>query len=371
MRKIGLTFGLLAASAGAAAAGAIDRGTQSSAILFEPGNYVELTFGVIEPTVEGEASPLLGGGNSGNMYENYQTGSLQVKTEITEGLDFAIIIDKPFGAGTAYPTGTGYFAAGTTAELDSTGYTALLKYRFPSNVSLLGGIRYQTLSAAAFIPFVTAPPTFTPYSVNGEQSGGWGYVLGVAWEKPEIAARVSLTYNSAIDYELPTTENSILGPVNSTTDTTTPQSVNFEFQTGIAPNTLLFGGARWVDWTEFRISPPSYAVLTGGQSLVFYNGDTTTYTLGLGYKFNENWSGAISYMYDTPIDGYTLNLGPVNGYNSIGLAASYTQGAVKVTGAVRYYDLGDAETQVGSVAPGAVFSGNSAVGLGIRLGYMF
>ena len=67
--------------------------------------------------------------------------------------------------------------------------------------------------------------------------------------------RVALTYNSAISYELPTTETSVLGTVNSTTDTETPQSVNFEFQTGVAADTLLFGGVRWVDWTAVRGEP--------------------------------------------------------------------------------------------------------------------
>jgi hypothetical protein len=33
-----------------------------------------------------------------------------------------------------------------------------------------------------------------------------------------------------------------------------------------------------------------------------------------------------------------LNLGPVDGYDSIALAASYTNGQVEVTAAIRYFD---------------------------------
>ncbi len=371
-RALGGAIGAVAATTGMTTAGAIDRSLQSTGMIFETGNYVELTFGYLWPDVSGTEVPVLGGQSSDNMYGNYSTGSLSFKTAISENVDIGFIIDKPFGADTQYPTGTGYFAAGTTANLDTTSYTALVKYRFPSNISLVGGLRYQTLAADAFIPFLTPRPGVTqPYQIIAEESGGWGYVLGAAWEKPEIAARVSLTYNSAISYELPTTEYSALGIVPSTTDTKLPQSVNLEFQTGVAPDTLLFGGIRWVDWTEFVVRPPSYAVLTRGQDLIFYNGDVLTYTLGLGYRFNSTWSGAVTYVHDSPIGGYSLNLGPVDGYDSLAFAATWTNGAIKVTGVVRYFELGNTQTQLGAVAPASNFDGNSAVGVGVRVGYTF
>jgi long-subunit fatty acid transport protein len=372
MTRIIAAVGVLAASTGLAAAGAIDRTNQSTAVIFEPGSYVELSFGHLSPKVEGVAVPGLGGKSSGDMYRDYNTGSLSVKTQIRDGLDAAFIIDKPYGADTAYPLGTGYFAQGTTASLDSTAFTALLRYRFPSNVSLVGGIRYQTLSAEAFIPFLTNA-TRVPYSVNGSEEGAWGYVLGIAWEKPEIKARVSLTYNSAIDYSLPTAETSFLSanPTASTTNTETPQSVNLELQSGVARNTLLYGSIRWVDWSEFKVSPPVYATLTSGGSLVFYNGDVTTYSIGAAYKFNDSWTGTVTYAYDTPIGGYSLNLGPVDGYNSIGLAAIYTYDSLKITAGVRYLALGDTQTQIKGFAPAANFDGNSAVAFGLRVGYSF
>jgi len=44
----------------------------------------------------------------------------------------------------------------------------------------------------------------------------------------------------------------------SVTEIKTPQSVNLEFQTGIAKVTLLFGSVRWVDWTAFNIFPADF-----------------------------------------------------------------------------------------------------------------
>ena len=76
-------------------------------------------------------------------------------------------------------------------------------------------------------------------------------------------------------------------------------------------------------------------------------------------------------MHDSSIGGYSLNLGPVDGYQSLALAATYTTGAIKITGAVRYFDLGDTETQLGPIAPAATFDGNHAVGLGLRVAYSF
>ena len=125
------------------------------------------------------------------MYGNYSTGSLSFKTAISENVDIGFIIDKPFGAKTDYPLGTGYFAQGTTANLHSTAYTALLKYRFPSNVSLIGGLRYQLLSADAYIPFLTpapgSPRPMTSWATRPEPGG-----MFLAWRgSGPISRRVS------------------------------------------------------------------------------------------------------------------------------------------------------------------------------------
>lgn len=347
-----------------AMAGGVDRSPQSAFLLYEGKNYAEFTLGNLNPDVSGVASPLLGGKSSGEVLTNYTLVNSGVNWVINDNLNLAFIIDKPFGANVDYPLGTGYFAQGTLAELDTVSYTALARYKFASQFSIFGGLRYQTLKANATIPFVKN------YAIDAPEEGAWGYVLGIGWEKPEIAAKVALTYNSAIDYDLTTNESSALGTLSSTAPVKTPQSVNLEFQTGIATNTLLFGSVRWVDWEQFGIDPAMYGAMTG-QPLVSYNGPTTTYTIGLGYKFNDKWSGAISYAYDTPLDGYTSNLNPVNGYNSIGAAATYTWNQLKITAAIRYYDVGDAETAAGKVAPAGIFTGNSAIGAAVRIGYYF
>ena len=362
MKRILTTAVAMAAAASGAQGGALDRSGQSIASIFEQGSYAELSFGSIRPSVEGISAPGLGSRPSLDMAGDYLQIGLAMKMDLNERLSLGLIYDQPFGANVEYAAGTGYYAQGTTAKLDTHALTLVAKYRLPSNISLIGGIRYQTFAAKANIPFVAG------YSVVGDQDGAVGYVVGVAYEKPDIALRVALTYNSAIKHSLATTEVSPLPGGDSVTDIETPQSVNLEFQTGVAKDTLVFGSIRWVDWSEFVIDPARYPPPL---PLVSYSGDYTTYNLGVGRRFNENWSGAISVGYEKPLGGFSSNLGPSDGQRSIGVSAVYTMDNVKITGGIRYIDIGDAQPTLDQVNPSASFTDNSGIAVGIKIGYTF
>jgi long-chain fatty acid transport protein len=351
MKRILMATAAVVGGATAAFAGGVERSTQSVAILFEQGRYAELSFGYFDPDVSGT----VGGGalSSGDMAPGYTSWSLGYKMDLGDKMDLALILDQPIGADVSYPTGTGYPLAGSTADLSSNALTGLVRYKFENNVSVYGGLRYQTVKGVVALS--------GGYTLSTNNDAELGYVVGVAWEKPEIAARVALTYNSAITHSLESLEG---GVAPGTFDTEVPQSVNIEFQTGIAKDTLLFGSIRWVDWSEFVIDPPNYPLPI---PLVSYPEDRITYNLGIGRRFNETWSGAVTLGYERSDGQITGNLGPTDGFASIGLAATYTSGNVKVTGGVRYVDVGDATTNV----VGGSFSGNSGVGLGIRVGYTF
>ena len=371
MMKMATIIGVMALSGNAALAGGVDRSGQSVVVLFEKGNYAEFSLGVVQPDVSGVGAAVTPGQSSGDMAGDYVTFSGAYKHQFNDRISAAIIFDQPFGANVDYPAGTGYFAQGSTAELNSNALTGVVKYTLPSNISLIGGLRYQTLGAKAFIPFVTQGPTFAPYSANGKTDSAVGYLVGAAFEKPEIALRVALTYNSKVKHDLPTAETSVLGALSSSTPVNTPQSVNLEVQSGIAANTLLFGSVRWVEWSKFDISPTQYKTLTGGKSLVSYDSDTISYTLGLGRKFNEQWSGAVTLGYEAPTGGFASNLGPTDGYWSIGIGGSYTKDNMKISGGIRYVSIGDADTTLGGNVAAANFTGNSAIGAGIKVGFTF
>ncbi|KAF0114250.1 MAG: outer membrane protein [Rhodobacteraceae bacterium] len=355
MKRFLMATSAIFAGASGANAGGVERSAQSVAILFEQGSYAELSFGRFDPTVEGS----VGGGlvTSGDMAPSYNSWSLGYKMDIGDRMAFAMILDQPIGANVNYPTGTGYPLGGSTAKLTSNAITALLRYKFENNVSVYGGLRYETVHGEVSLPSVGA------YTLDTNQDSELGYVVGVSWEKPEIAARVALTYNSAITHSLESVER---GTPTAGFETEVPQSLNLEFQTGIAKNTLLFGSIRWVDWTSFIIDPPSYPAGLG--NLVDYASDRVTYNLGIGRRFNENWSGAITLGYEKADGARTGNLGPTDGLKSIGLAATYTQDSIKITGGIRYVDLGDATT---NPPIGGVFTDNSGVGIGVKVGWSF
>lgn len=367
MQRILTTVAAVAAMGSAAQAGGVERSTQSVAILFEQGRYAEFSMGYFNPDVSGSlrapVGPFPAGSASGDMLAGFSTLSFGYKAPLSDKLDLAIILDEPIGAKVRYPGPFGavpYPLAGTTADLSSNAITALLRYKLPNDFSVYGGLRYQTVKGEVSIPFIGAPGP--GYTLETNYDSELGYVVGFAWENPEIAARVALTYNSAITHTLESAETGPI-PTIGTFETEVPQSVNLEFQTGIATDTLLFGSIRWVDWSVFEINPPGYPPAS---ALVSYPKDRTTFNLGLGRRFTENWSGAVTAAYEDPDGEITGNLVPTDGFASVGLAATYTMDKVKITGAVRYVDIGDATTSIG-----AGFEDNSGVGVGFRIGYTF
>ncbi|MGI9368518.1 MAG: outer membrane protein transport protein [Ruegeria sp.] len=291
------------------------------------------------------------------------------KKALTEKLDLALIYDQPYGADVKYaknyPLSWNPVAGGRQdvlrAEADFDAITALMRYKFDGGVSAIGGLRIQKAKASIAVPAVNG------YEVDTDSDVGVGYVLGVAWEKPEIAARVALTYNSKITHDWSQTESldplTASPPLDTESQFETPQSVNLDFQTGVAPRTLLFGSIRWADWPQLVYAPPVY-VDGRGKNLVDYQSDTFTYSLGMGYKFNDAFSGAVTLGYEASKGLPTSNLGPTDGSWSVGLGGTYNVEKAKISGGIRYTEIGDAVTNTGGV-----FTGNSAWSAGLQVTY--
>lgn len=341
----------------AAYAGGLDRSGQGIGVLFEDGSVAELSYGMVMPSVTGS----VGGGlaTSGNVGQDYSQFGFGLKFDHSDTLSFALIMDQPFGANVAYDdTSVGYPAplVGSAADLSSTAFTALARYKVNDSFSVHGGIRQVSTQAT-----ITDIGGAAGYSSTVESASALGYVVGAAFEKPEIALRVALTYSSATEFS----NNTVVVPgvVEGPTEYTMPQSVNLDFQTGIAADTLLFGSIRWVDWTETSITPAFYP----GGPLVSYDNDSTSYTLGVGRRFSDSFSGAVTVGYEAATGDAASNLAPTDGNLSIGLGGTYTMDNVEFTGGVRYVRLGDATTEL----VGADFSDNSAIGVGLKVAFSF
>lgn len=337
-------------SASALQAGGLDRSGQSITAIFEPGSYAELSFGSVSPTVQGTFThPLAGDLASGDVAPSYTQVGLAMKMDLSSALSLGLILDQPYGAHVAYAT-AGYPLNETSAKVDTTSISLITLYKLGEAFSVHAGLR-QVTASGFYDPTGVYASTYAPGSDTG-------YLVGLAFEKPEIALRVALTYASETEFAL----DGSWGDATATM----PQSINLDAQTGIAANTLLFGSIRWADWTEATIDD------TVAGNLVSYDNDVMTYSLGLGRKFSDSFSAAVTLGYEAAQGTPASNLSPTDGYMSAGLGGTYTHGAMKITGGVRFVDIGDATTEAAGEFPGgAVFDGNTAMGLGVKVSFTF
>jgi long-subunit fatty acid transport protein len=446
MNKLLLGSAALVVAGSTAYAGGIERTTQSTSVLFKEGNYVELGLAQIRPSLSGTGEGLAAASiASGTDYDDvggqYNQTNLSAKIDLTDKLSFGLIMDSPFGADISYDGDSSTTElGGTSAFAETKAQTFLLKYKFSDRVSAFGGIRRQTASGeidlngmayggpnvqnnvtandlytAAGVPqgasalldagiaqaisalndnqrgYQIEDTTYASgYSVDLDETPGTGFVLGAAYEIPDIALRVALTYNSEIEHKMKTSETLPLTQItgfdlgtqtattsqtvitqNGETKVITPQSWNLEFQSGVAKDTLVFGSVRWVQHSAFKIAPDFFKDNIKKSGLVDLE-DTTTYRIGVGRRFTPNFSAQASIAHErSSSDDLKSPLAPTNGYTGISIGGAYKfDGGLELAGGVTYLKLGDAKAATADTAR-ADFSGNTAMGAGIRISYAF
>ena len=87
----------------AASASGIDRNLTNYGLLFETGNYAELSYANVSPSVSGTYGPTataLGGGATSTdvMSKDFETLSGSVKYDLTDKLALGLFSNQPFGA---------------------------------------------------------------------------------------------------------------------------------------------------------------------------------------------------------------------------------------------------------------------------------
>ncbi len=364
MKRILSGFAALTLTTAAAHAGGIDRSALPLSVLFADGSTAHLGFSSVTPSISGAYAPPLTffGADTENMAQSYQTLNFAFKMDMSDKLAIALMYNQPYGADAEY-TGGAY--TGLEAHWTSSEIAAILKYNLSDQFSVYGGVRNVTSSAEIFIPATLLGGA--TYSATADSNSKIGYLIGAAFEKPEIAMRASLTYQSAITHDFATTET-FTPPgvgVDSTTEITLPQSVTLDVQSGIAANTLLFGSIKWSEWSKWHVDPAVFHGATGGEVTGFDN-DVMTYQLGLGRKINDNLSVFARLGYEKATGGVASRLSPTDGMQSIGIGGSWTKDNMKITGGLEYVKLGDATD-----GSGTVFSGNHALGVGVSVDFSF
>ncbi|RZG66178.1 MULTISPECIES: outer membrane protein transport protein [Acinetobacter] len=398
-------------------AAALDRSGQSIAAFLQPGNYFEAGISVLDPDVSGTTLPALGNQNTGDMAGDYYFPSAALKLQLTDHFSFGLLYDQPFGADAEYTQSVAFThpsQGNTSVEVDTQNISMIFGFQPTENWNIYGGGVYQTvkgnvhLRGAAYSVYggyngsTAAPATAIPaYDANIGEDSSAGWLAGFAYQIPEIALKASLTYRSEIKHDINIQEtivnpasiglptSIIAGYTDNSTEITTPQSVNLDFQTGIMTNTVAFANLRWVNWKDFSIRPDKFGQLataltkagqvpgkTNGFDLVAYSDDQINATVGVGRKLNDKWAGNVSVGWDSGAGNPVTTLGPTEGYWNVGLGMQYSPAAnYFIAGGVKYFWLGDADAQsgaqFGTPATVAKFEDNTAWAYGLKIGYRF
>lgn len=349
-------------------AGGIDVSGQSAAFLHADGTVVELSFGRSVADVTGAAATFLGGGDIDNVAKPLGFGGFSIKTDISDRVSLGVIYDTPFKADLVFPTGNIAFG-GTRAQADTSSLTGLVRYKASDRLSFFGGLRRQTTEASFKLSGALYGPV-SGYQADLNQDSALGYVAGVSFEIPEAFLRATLTYNSEIEHSFATTET--LGQLvqPSTVTATTPQSVNLDVISGIAPDTFAFGSARWVEWSKLQIAPQILSSFSSDPLVEFR--DTVTYSLGVGRRFAPEWVGTVAAIYEPSTGADTTPLNPTDGFHGVSFGVRYEQGKTSIQGSATFLRFGDTEPFVDALGTSvADYEDNTSVAFGLTLTQRF
>lgn len=289
----------------------------------------------------------------------------------------------------------------TNVSVHTESWTGLLGYKSEGFQVFAGPVMQKAKAEVHLRGHAYGPLTGYDAEVNSDTAYGW--VAGLGYSIPEIALKANLTYRSEIDHKAPIAEtvpllgtplkgvalgklgidpNSDLGQAIGPTATTnakvtTPESVNFNFQTGLSEKHQLLGtlDVRWVPWEEFTIVPPLYnayskAAVPEGLPLLSYKDDQWKIDVGLAKRFNDKLAGSVVVGWDSGAGDPTSSLGTIDGYYSIGGGLKYNftpEWAISAGG--KYMKFGDA---TGTLPNGSVvskFDDNDGYVLGAKLSY--
>ncbi|CAM3503448.1 hypothetical protein [Parendozoicomonas haliclonae] len=321
---------VIAACSGLAQAGGFEGDSLPIDQLFVEGNNLNISGAYVKAYDTGRYADALGGGNAGKPYDNFVVPRMSYKHQWDENWSSAVMYNQPYLLKADYKQGA---YAGQKGEINSDQLTFLARYQMENDISVYGGIRMLKTDVSGELPSTLVPGG---YSLKLSDTTDYGYVLGAAYQIPNIALLASLTYTTAIKQKFSTTETSILGTAQSKTTIEMPKSVTLDFETGVAADTLLFASIRWVEWKESVIAPEQYQMLFG-EPLNSHKKNIFTYTLGLGHQLDENWSLAALASYEGKDGGGVTALATTDGYKSLGGIVSYSTGPVTLSAGLDYY----------------------------------
>ena len=400
LKTLTVALAALSAASSASAAG-LDRSGQDITAFLQDGTYAEAVYTYLDADVSGKDSS---GNKIDDIAESYDFFRYGVKTDINDTFSIGILYDEPFGAAANYSGNNNFVdqnplsprnGEGTNVEVRTENLTGIIgaKLGENKNFQIYGGPVAQRVKADVKLRG-EAYSVANGYTLNVNADQDYGWLAGASYSKPEIALKAALTYRSEIEHTANSAElypfvDSLPIPGLSANrsgdiEITTPESVNFDFQTGINPTTLATAKVRWVPWSDFAITPGLYngfsqvlatlpagaGIPAEGLDLVSYDKDQWQVELGLAKRLTPVLAVTGTVGWDSGAGNPVTSLGPIDGYYSAGLGAKYNlteNWAISAGG--KYLWFGDAEGQIPSKVIVSDFEDNDGFALGVKLSY--
>lgn len=344
--------------AGFAVAGATDRSAQSISFMYDDGSFVDMASNWVHISAPGQYT---NNQPTGDTLTNHDYQAFALKWQLSEPFSLGLLRDVPYGADLYYP-GAGFFQ-GVSADLGAEAFSLLLGWQASDNLTLVAGVKRQTLNGEVHLPFVN-------YSLEIPDSTEWGFIMGAAYEEPSLFLRASLDYHAAVDHDYTRIEQggSGLCPTQRISESTAtlPEAINFKFRMGVAENSFVFASTRIAAYEDFKVR--SYCLQT---SLTSYD-RSKDYRIGGGYRFDDRWAGIAYYGWrkSSNINPTSTPLTPTNGNEMIGFGVQYKRQPLQIYAGVTRVWLGDDAVGVGNTHL-AAFTDSDAWAYQLKLRYRF
>lgn len=372
-----------------ASAAALDRSGQPVTDFFQDGTYASVSYNYVIPQISGQDTGLSSNGNSQhipNITNNYSSLRGGLKTDLNEKISVGLLYDQPFsidlqhhGQSDFVSQSANHLEQGTNATLSSHNLTGLVGLNINEYLGIYAGPAIEEIQGKVQLRGHIYKG-MANYNADLDSDYATGWVVGLNIKKPELGLKAALTYRSEIRHKTEGTEqfsalsNDIyISPVTFTS----PESVNFDFQTGLNKKTLLTANVRWVPWKDFELKPSKLAERTApaspdhtGFPLISYEENQWSAQIGLARKMTEKFVLSTSINWDSGLGDPANALGPINGYWGVGLGFQYhflPEWAISFGG--KYLWLGDAEAkrQNGDIV--GRFTNNDSIVFGLKLSY--
>ena len=272
------------------------------------------------------------GSTSTDATPNYFLLSGDLKFRVNDYVDCAVRGHQPYKLDNEVDAGFVGEYIQNSFKIDAVGIDGTCSYKMDigngRRVRFIAGVRSTdfeasrgNMASAEYLSFVSTlfpeislpalgpggPDYMNVYSFDADR--GYGYRVGGSFEIPQYALRAQIIYDSKIELDLTGSQMIYAGPdviMNEVARLSVdmPQSVSARFQTGINQTTLIYGGVRWMNWSDIAslvINIPSNAglnkVLTTGWD------DGWTVEAGVQKKLSDDLSGSLGLKWDKGIGG--------------------------------------------------------------------